>query len=254
MRLKVLLIGITVALCLTAVPATADVDTGKSVVSRVGSYYGGTGGEFTLSTATLDTSAYSSLTKDVVIVDYTQSGTVDMTTSFQTFCVETDEHVYLPDHNIEQTIINTSGPTGSQAVFGGSNTPPGTADPLSYETAYLYTKFATGTLGGYHYSLTGVDPVSGLTRAQSAVALQQAIWKLEDEIPNDSLSGQALIWFDEANSSGWTNIGGVRVLNLWDNSSPEPRQDQLYYVPVPGAILLGILGLGAAGLKLRKFA
>ena len=26
------------------------------------------------------------------------------------------------------------------------------------------------------------------------------------------------------------------------------------YVPVPGAVILGLLGLGAAGIKLRKFA
>ena len=26
------------------------------------------------------------------------------------------------------------------------------------------------------------------------------------------------------------------------------------YVPVPGAVLLGMIGLGAAGIKLRKFA
>jgi hypothetical protein len=26
-----------------------------------------------------------------------------------------------------------------------------------------------------------------------------------------------------------------------------------HYVPVPGAVLLGLLGLGAAGIKLRRF-
>jgi len=50
-------------------------------------------------------------------------------------------------------------------------------------------------------------------------------------------------------SPGWTSIanypGGV-------NAPWQPTRGEV--VPVPGAILLGILGLGAAGWKLRKFA
>lgn len=42
--------------------------------------------------------------------------------------------------------------------------------------------------------------------------------------------------------SGWSFVGGP-----WTPTRAE-------VVPIPGAVLLGILGLGAAGLKLRKFA
>jgi len=45
--------------------------------------------------------------------------------------------------------------------------------------------------------------------------------------------------------SGWPTSGGGSYYDLWIDAE---------LVPVPGAILLGILGLGVAGLKLRKFA
>jgi len=221
-------------------PAMADINVGYVDVARVNGYYAGTGGEFTLyNNLNLDTAWYAPETKSIYGEEY----------SFQTFCVETDEHVLPPDS--VEAWISTSGPTGSQAVLGGANTD--SFDPLSYETAYLYTQFATGKLSGYHYALTGVDPDSGLTRAQSAAALQNVIWYLEGE--GSLAAGQAEIWYEEAVDAGWTNIGDVRVLNMFTYNSPAtPRQDMLYLIPIPSAVLLGILGLGAGGLKLRKFA
>jgi hypothetical protein len=51
------------------------------------------------------------------------------------------------------------------------------------------------------------------------------------------------------------------AMNLWDGFDDatgrweaHDRQSQLVTVPVPAAVLLGLLGLGAAGLRLRKFA
>ena len=45
--------------------------------------------------------------------------------------------------------------------------------------------------------------------------------------------------------SGWTPSSGGSWYDLWIDAE---------LVPVPGAVLLGMLGLGAAGLKLRKSA
>jgi hypothetical protein len=42
---------------------------------------------------------------------------------------------------------------------------------------------------------------------------------------------------------------GIHVQGLPDNQS-----DLFLHAPVPGAVLLGLLGLGAAGVKLRRFA
>ena len=61
---------------------------------------------------------------------------------------------------------------------------------------------------------------------------------------------------DTATAQGWLNAltgTGPREENLRAISSAT-GQDFLVKVPVPAAVLLGILGLGAAGLKLRKFA
>jgi len=227
----------------------ADYNGGPIIVDRVTNYFGGGGGEFTLST-TLNTSAYSTLvatqTKDIYI-----DGA--MTTSFQSFCVETDESVSPPSDVIEKTTVNeywSGGMIQSDAVQGGSG--GGSPDPLDPMTAYLYTQFATGVLTGYDYNPVG-------NRASDAEELQKAIWYIEQEV-GGSNTGQAGVWITEAqgaiSSGAWSGIGAVRVLNL-ENQTPggfEDAQDMLYLVPVPGAVLLGILGLGVAGLKLRKFA
>ena len=50
---------------------------------------------------------------------------------------------------------------------------------------------------------------------------------------------------------------GFRVSAIMDGSGTNPSSPDAFHisvVPVPAAVLLGILGLGVAGLKLRKYA
>ena len=54
--------------------------------------------------------------------------------------------------------------------------------------------------------------------------------------------GTGTIYNDEAPYSSWQDVGG------WEGTL------ELTVVPVPAAVILGILGLSVAGLKLRKFA
>ena len=151
--------------------------------------------------------------------------------------------------------------SGSHAWWGGVN---GIGDDLDYETAWLYTQFATGNLFGYNYGSGGY---ASLTRAQTGSALQRLIWNIEGEDYGIVTSGSEFmnvtLTNDQANlisewqtlfgGSGWSGIGNVRALQM--KTSYDCRaQDQLYLVPVPGAVLLGMLGLSAVGLKLRKFA
>lgn len=228
-------------LCLfAAAPAMADLYVGSADLTRVNGYYSGRGGEFTLYNTSLSTLGYSSDTKNVYGGEY----------SFQTFCVETDEYV-LPPYEVEAW-VSTSGPTGSQARLGGYNTNSG--DPLDPRTAYLYTKFATGTLAGYDYDGSG--------RSSSADDLQKAIWFIEGElwgVENDfvDLANDAITGGGSTDEWIGVGIGNVRVLNMyaWNSltSTWDPKQDMLYLVPVPGAVMLGVLGLGVAGWKLRRF-
>ena len=260
---KLYLSLIVCLLCLFVVaPAMADLhgkgwDGGTASWTRV--YSKGRGGEFTLYNYTstekllISNSAYASST----------SGLAGHAESFQTFCVETDEFVDT-GMRIWGSEAAVATPdvygSGSHAWNGGANSTTG--DDLDPRTAYLYTQFATGQLSGYAYTGT----VNGLDRNQTAGALQRTIWYLEDEVENftskfmdvELNSAQqtlTLSWLVEANTVNWKDIGNVRVLQLYKGTSAL-KQDQLYLqeIPVPGAVLLGLLGLSAAGIKLRKYA
>lgn len=166
---------------------------------------------------------------------------------FRTFCLETDEYV-SNDHNYYVTIDTV-------ARLGGRGGPE--PDPLSPQSAYLYSLWLDGT--------DGVNSIDH--NDDTADALQKAIWWLEDEKDgwgsNSDLSGTYINWANDAVTMGgndswydvWGNtIGDIRVMNLWKfEDHTGNAQDQLVRVPVPGAILLGVLGLGVASLKLRKF-
>ena len=166
---------------------------------------------------------------------------------FRTFCVETDE--FISDNGYYYVTIDTA------AWLGGSGGPE--PDPLLPQSAYLYSLWLDGT--------DGVNPPIAYDHA-TANAIQRAIWHFEDEIGSLTIGSLSEYYFDLANAAvnpggSWYNkwgpnsIGDIRVMNLWTNSNYTGNaQDQLVRVPAPGAILLGVLGLGVAGLKLRKFA
>jgi hypothetical protein len=233
---------------------------------RVGGHYAGNGGEFTLR-------------KDGIglggVIDYlTNSDYADVArardgdwTSFQTFCIELGEYTAQPmDLYVSEQNALLTGP-GSHAWKGGT----GAGDDLDARSAYLYYQFAKGLLN-YTYDNSAKIVVGGvaLSRAQTAGALQRVFWKIEQEdggvgwgtsVGGISLSAEqqtlAQAYVDEAqgeiDAGRWTGLGRVRVLQAYTTGGGL-SQDQLYLIPVPGAVLLGILGLGAAGLRLRRFA
>lgn len=252
---------ITIALfcAFVATPALADYSGGQAYSIHVSGYYIGSGGEFTVyynGIPGLSNSSYADVAKGQL------AGHPE---SFQSFCIEHGENVLNPMNvNVSETFINEAtgaitGP-GSHAILGGKKF----GDNLDSRTAYLYTRFAAGVLSNYAYSGSG--------RPGSAGTLQKAIWLIEGEVANltDNTGAftltaaqvlQANDWITEAqdaiDSGRWSGIGDVHVLNMWylDPATGKylKAQDQLY-VPVPAAVLLGMLGIGVAGLKLRKYA
>jgi len=132
--------------------------------------------------------------------------------------------------------VDMDGSTGNagkmttQAVFDFE---PGYEYTLSFDLAgnqrpghppsdTVIVQVALGSILNKSYSLTTYDPFTTFTEAFTVGA-------------------------PTSGSLSFDGVGGDNVGMLLDNVS-------LTVVPVPGAVLLGVLGLGAVGLKLRKYA
>ena len=238
-------LGIIFLACVAFAFAAAanQVQVGYST-SPYGPYQTGAGGEFTLNPITgwLNLSGYvSGTTKDIGV-----SGT------FQTFCVEGTEYIYPYD-----TIYNVQ--LNKNAIWGSA---PGSGDPISVGTGWLYRQFATGSWeAGLSYDYT--NPGRSGSAGSSADLLQKAIWWLEGEenigysASNPYMAAVVNKFMSESGAKadgGWTY--GVYAMNLTNPRTGAVAQDQLVYVPDGGLTLmllcLGLGGVGVVSRKLRK--
>lgn len=217
------------AICSAAIACSALADTTQHITvdTNAAGLYGGTsGGEFLVT----------------VNAGSAPIGIYTAGQSFRTYCVELNETV--SDGGVYYVDVNTA------AVGGGNG--GGSPDPLSTYSAWLFQTLAP---------LVDSDI--------EADAVQYALWTLEDE---GDFSGNVVgdvfglglgagatvghfIAYITANTPGGFGLGNVRVMNLFTTNSPRyEHQDLLVLVPVPGAALLGVLGLGIAGWVKRRVA
>jgi len=200
----------TLALLNASSPAFA-ISYSVSTVNGYGPYQTGVGGEFTLRTsdAFMNSLAdgYGNEAKNQV-AGYT---------TFQTFCVEGNEHIYA---NTAYDVMLSDRTTGGILLTKGA--------------AYLYSQFAQGSLTGYNY---------GAGRSTTAGQLQNTFWALmgnqvgQTFNPANPFQSLLVTQFGDwtmANQAADAGEYGVYVLNMWASGHVDEsafgRQDQLVWL------------------------
>lgn len=177
--------------------------------------------------------------------------------SFQSFCLEYKEGISFNTPYYVQGVTNhTVNAAGAYGTYSGSESGhTSTQDPISSQTAWLFTQFFTNGLSSSALWGTG-------NQATKNTALQQAIWSFEGE-NFGTLSTLAATYKANANyaiTHGWSGIGNVRVLNLFGYDTrthgySKYAQDQLYMVsavPEPETYAMLLAGLGLMGAIVRR--
>lgn len=159
--------------------------------------------------------------------------------TFQSFCIERGIELRpntVYDATVSQS-ITTVAPNGNTS--------------LTLATAWLYMKFATGTLPGYPYT-----PYAARTLANGAGDLQNALWTLMGFVapasPYVAVANAAVTLLGLTPGDANNGYFPVAVLNLTqagDNGGRLDRQDILILTGVPdGGLTLSLLGMGLASL------
>lgn len=152
------------------------------------------------------------------------NASIDGGTAWQTFCLEINESLSFG------TAYNFN--VGMAAVNGG--VAGGSPDPISTQTAYLFSNFYHDTLSGY----------SSLPSQQ--IALQYAIWYFEEAVTLAAANAAgAGTWIALATAADGS-FYDVQVINPY--SGQEQRQSVLSIQNVPEAGALILFASGFVGL------
>lgn len=164
---------------------------------------------------------------------------------FVTFCAETQETFSYGtkyEYNVSTSIMNRggSGPLSLQSATG-------------YAIAYIFTTFANQGEAGIQ-ALSGIN---GFTASEYRELVQRTIWnKLYGGNTNGTFTQTRINQLFSAASGVWSDLGNVRVMNVWDDADTETgaRQDMLMIIPLPstaGLAGMGLFGMVAAGRRRR---
>ncbi|MBL7185973.1 MAG: hypothetical protein ISS70_06585 [Phycisphaerae bacterium] len=172
----------------------------------------------------------------IVTPDTVESGPSDipdwMPAQFSTFCVEITQH-FNPGTKYKATINDDI------RYLGGTNTD---TEALKESVKKIYAAYLNGAL------VDGVgDDIDGNIVQRSVWGAQgYSGYSITAEIGD--IIGPSTS-FDPDDIAGWND---VKVLNLWGISDNADNQSQLVMTPVPGAGILGAIGLGLASWRLRR--
>jgi hypothetical protein len=165
-----------------------------------------------------------------------------------TFCLQKTEYMNFSSNFIVGSINDyTLTDPDDRGGVGGQ-------DPISSQTAWLYTQFANQTLANYDYGNTGNSVFA--SRQDSANALQRAFWGFENEETLDLSNYYVQLALN--NTPADFGIGDVAVLNIYAYSETAPNhigaeaQDQLTVRSVPEPTTLALLGVGMLGLTVAR--
>jgi PEP-CTERM motif-containing protein len=163
-----------------------------------------------------------------------------------TFCLQKTEYMNFTNNFIVGSVnpYTLTDPNDKGGVNG--------QDPISSQTAWLYTQFTDGTLANYAYANTATGVFAN--REASANALQHAFWMFEQEEALDPYNYYVQLALQNTPSNFGTGYVGVLNLFLYDPTKqgglgPE-AQDQLTRVPEPTT--LALVGAGLLGMAVRR--
>ena len=170
-----------------------------------------------------------------------------------------------------------NGPTKSFCIDLWDSAPKDDPKPYSIVDVWEAPDAGAGPMGGAKASdITKLLSKYWVNKSLSpleAMAIQSAVWEIVDENASsyDLDAGQFQTFGDSSDTStvkyraeqmlagittGWTGSETLYpfvALSNPGNSMPQ-WQDYVVLVPIPGAVLLGLLGMAVAGTKWRKHA
>ena len=212
----------------------ADFNEIQTIVNNYNSLNGGNGTLFSISVSSNYTKAngsvYQGETRVNLINEIPSLNAYSSLTSgngyFQTFCIQTQEMVESGMSYYSQLSLEGNSTSAYSTTLGLG------AQSLTEGTALLYRLFATGNLADYNYSY-------GTARADDALILQEAFWKLQQQ----TISNVGAL-----TDADWTNNKYLAYLKTVDSSKDwlqtyDPARDTSGYAVLAmqnmGAKLLG---------------